>query len=43
MLGHDWLTTTCRYTHVTTDLIKTVISPIDLPASRFSAKGGNNE
>jgi len=43
LLGHEWIKTTFRYTHVTTDLIKTVISPIDLPASRFAAKGGVNE
>ena len=43
ILGHEWLKTTCRYTHVTTDLIKTVTSPIDIPASRFGPKGGSHE
>jgi site-specific recombinase XerD len=44
LLGHEWLSTTCRYTHIERGLLKTVKSPIDIPASQFVAtkKGGRN-
>ena len=43
LLGHASIRTTARYTHVTTDLIRSVKSPLDMLQHGAQKKGGRHE